>query len=88
MYSCIQFAPFGSTPITLILGFKSFAKFDKMDFVFQKATELGIAKLTPFTSEHSSFKLSAGDKQDKKLSHWQGILESACEQCGLNIWIP
>jgi 16S rRNA (uracil1498-N3)-methyltransferase len=64
---------------------QSFAKFDKMDFVFQKATELGITKLTPFTSEHSSFKLSAGNKQDKKLSHWQGILESACEQCGLNI---
>lgn len=64
---------------------QSFAKFDKMDFVFQKATELGIATITPFTSEHSSFKLSAGDKQDKKLSHWQGIIESACEQCGLNI---
>ncbi len=64
---------------------QSFAKFDKMDFVFQKATELGIARLTPFTSEHSSFKLTGNDKQDKKLSHWQGILESACEQCGLNI---
>ena len=64
---------------------QSFAKFDKMDFVFQKATELGITKLTPFTSEHSSFKLSASDKQDKKLAHWQGIVESACEQCGLNI---
>lgn len=64
---------------------QSFAKFDKMDFVFQKATELGIATLTPFTSEHSSFKLSANDKQDKKLSHWQSIIESACEQCGCNI---
>ncbi len=64
---------------------QSFAKFDKMDFVFQKATELGISKLTPFTSEHSSFKLTGNDKQDKKLAHWQGILESACEQCGLNI---
>lgn len=64
---------------------QSFAKFDKMDFVFQKATELGITQLTPFTSEHSSFKLNSDDKQDKKLSHWQSILESACEQCGLNI---
>ncbi len=64
---------------------QSFAKFDKMDFVFQKATELGVNRITPFTSEHSSFKLSAGDKQDKKLSHWQSVIESACEQCGLNI---
>lgn len=64
---------------------QSFAKFDKMDFVFQKATELGITQLTPFTSEHSSFKLNSGEKQDKKLSHWQSIIESACEQCGLNI---
>lgn len=64
---------------------QSFAKFDKMDFVFQKAVELGASRITPFMSEHSSFKINASDKQDKKLEHWQGILESACEQSGLNI---
>ncbi|OYQ74710.1 16S rRNA (uracil(1498)-N(3))-methyltransferase [Wohlfahrtiimonas chitiniclastica] len=63
---------------------QSFAKFDKMDFVFQKAVELGVNRITPFMSEHSSFKLNDSDKQEKKLSHWQGILESACEQSGLN----
>lgn len=64
---------------------QSFAKFDKMDFVFQKAVELGVTHITPFTSEHSSFKLNTSDKQDKKLQHWQGIIESACEQSGLNL---
>ncbi len=62
---------------------QSFSKGDKMDFTIQKATELGVSRITPFLSEHSSFKLDK-EKQDKRLQHWQSIIESACEQCGLN----
>lgn len=57
---------------------------DRMDWVLQKATELGVTKITPLITERTEVKLS-GERADKKLSHWQQTIISACEQCQRNI---
>lgn len=56
---------------------------EKMDFTLQKATELGIARIQPLASERSVVKLS-GERADKRVAHWQGVVIAACEQCGRN----
>jgi 16S rRNA (uracil1498-N3)-methyltransferase len=56
---------------------------DRMDWIVQKATELGVDALTPLLTERTEVKL-AGDRAAKKIHHWQQIAISACEQCGRN----
>ncbi len=57
---------------------------ERMDFVMQKATELGVQKITPLITDHSVVKL-APKRANKRLQHWRGIAASACEQSGRNI---
>jgi len=56
---------------------------DRMDWMVQKATELGVNVLTPLFTERTEVKL-AGERAAKKIHHWQQIAISACEQCGRN----
>ncbi len=56
---------------------------DKMDWVIEKAVELGISRLVPVSAQRSILKLS-GPRLEKRLAHWQGIIEAASEQCGRN----
>lgn len=56
---------------------------DKMDLVIQKAVELGVARIQPVVTERSVVRLD-GDRAQKRLAHWQGVVVSACEQCGRN----
>lgn len=58
-------------------------KAKKMDFIVQKATELGVSHIIPVISERSVPKIE--DKTDKKLSHWQKIAKEAAEQSGRTI---
>ena len=64
--------------ITLLQGI---ARGEKMDWILQKATELGIARILPASSDRSEVKLDA-QRADKRLLHWRGIVASACEQSG------
>ena len=57
---------------------------DKMDFVLQKATELGVSAITPLVTERTEVKLS-GERLQKKMQHWQQVVISACEQSQRNI---
>ncbi|NNJ90336.1 MAG: 16S rRNA (uracil(1498)-N(3))-methyltransferase [Gammaproteobacteria bacterium] len=57
------------------------SKGDRLDFAFQKATELGVSEITPLFTEYATLKLNA-ERLKKKTSHWQGIIHSACEQSG------
>ena len=57
---------------------------ERMDWVLQKATELGVTKITPLMTERTEVKLG-GERADKKMEHWQQILISACEQCQRNL---
>ena len=54
---------------------------DRMDFVVQKATELGVKRITPVLCEYGVVKLDSA-RADKRRDHWQKIATSACEQSG------
>lgn len=58
---------------------------DKMDWVVQKAVELGAAAIQPLQAKRSVVRL-AGDREraEKRTTHWQQVAVSACEQCGRN----
>ena len=86
------------SPLRLALAI-AISRGDRMDWVVQKATELGVASISPLTTERTEVKLK-GDRADKKHRHWQQVIISACEQCGrnqlpelqplgsLNQWLP
>ncbi len=56
---------------------------DKMDFVVQKAVELGVARIQPLASSRSVVRL-AGERAARRVEHWRQVAISACEQCGRN----
>ena len=56
---------------------------DRMDWLVEKATELGVASITPLVAERSVLKLK-GERAEKKIAHWQGVAIAAAEQCGRN----
>lgn len=57
---------------------------DRMDFLVEKATELGAAALQPLVAERSVLRL-AGERADKKRAHWQGVAIAAAEQSGRTV---
>ncbi len=66
--------------ITLAVGMPAN---DKMDWLVEKATELGVAAIQPLICERSVLRLR-GERADKKRAHWQAVAHSACEQSGRN----
>jgi len=56
---------------------------ERMDWLLEKATELGVASITPLMAERSVLRLK-GERAGKKLAHWRGVAIAACEQCGRN----
>ena len=64
--------------ITLLQGI---ARGEKMDLILQKATELGVTRILPASSERSEVKLDA-QRADKRVAHWREVVVSACEQSG------
>ncbi|MEM7503097.1 MAG: 16S rRNA (uracil(1498)-N(3))-methyltransferase [Pseudomonadota bacterium] len=57
------------------------ARGERMDFVVQKATELGVRRISPVFTDFSVVKLNA-ERAEKRLQHWENVVRSACEQCG------
>ena len=55
----------------------------KMDWIIEKAVELGAAAIQPLASRRCVVRLS-GERAEKKLAHWQGVIISASEQSGRN----
>ncbi len=66
--------------ITLIQALPSA---DKMDYIVQKAVELGVSRIIPTLSSRSIVRLPA-ERAEKKALHWRAIAAAACEQCGRN----
>lgn len=66
--------------ITLLQGI---SRGDRMDYVIQKATELGVSRVTPVHTEFSVVKLDE-KRAAKRMQHWRNVATSACEQCGRN----
>lgn len=56
---------------------------ERMDWLVEKATELGVASIQPLVTARSVLRLS-GERADKKVAHWQAVAVAACEQCGGN----
>ncbi|MFA5489646.1 MAG: 16S rRNA (uracil(1498)-N(3))-methyltransferase [Candidimonas sp.] len=69
-----------SLDITLAQGIPSG---DKMDWVIEKAVELGARRLTPIDAQRSIVQLR-GDRLAKRMQHWRRVAQSASEQCGRN----
>ena len=69
-----------SRPVHLLAGITAN---ERMDWLVEKATELGVASITPLVAERSVLKLK-GERAEKKLAHWQGVAVAAAEQCGRN----
>jgi 16S rRNA (uracil1498-N3)-methyltransferase len=70
------------SPLQLVLV-QALAAGDKMDWIVQKAVELGVAAIQPVQAERCVLRL-AGERADKRLAHWRQVAVSACEQCGRN----
>ncbi|OQW88633.1 MAG: 16S rRNA (uracil(1498)-N(3))-methyltransferase [Rhodoferax ferrireducens] len=56
---------------------------ERMDWLVEKATELGVASIQPLMTERSVLRLS-GERADKKVAHWHSVAVAGCEQCGGN----
>jgi 16S rRNA (uracil1498-N3)-methyltransferase len=67
-----------SLSITLAQGI---ARNDRMDFILQKSVELGVSRIQPLWMQRCQARVR-GERLEKRLQHWQGIIISACEQCG------
>jgi 16S rRNA (uracil1498-N3)-methyltransferase len=67
-----------SLTITLAQGI---ARNDRMDFILQKAVELGVSSIQPLWMQRCQARVS-GERLEKRMKHWQGVIVSACEQCG------
>ncbi|HKR46911.1 MAG TPA: 16S rRNA (uracil(1498)-N(3))-methyltransferase [Paraburkholderia sp.] len=56
---------------------------DKMDWLIEKAVELGATNFVPLTASRSVVRLS-GERAVRRQAHWQRIVQASCEQCGRN----
>ncbi len=56
---------------------------ERMDWLVEKATELGVASIQPLMTQRTVLRLS-NERAGKKTAHWQSIAVAACEQCGRN----
>lgn len=73
-------AAINESPLSLHL-LQPLCSSEKMDLCLQKATELGVHEITPFISSRVNINIS-GNRLDKKMLHWQSVIQSACEQSG------
>jgi len=62
--------------------YQSVLKGQKIEFLVQKCTELGVTEFTPFYSERCQLKKKELEKVRKKYDRWQRIIKEACKQCG------
>jgi len=70
------------TPYRLTLA-QGVAGGDKMDWLIEKAVELGVHRVMPLTTSKSVVRLQ-GERAVKRREHWQALARAACEQCGRN----
>lgn len=68
------------SPLRVVLA-QALARGEKMDWVIQKATELGVAAIAPVVTERTEVRLDA-ERANRRTAHWQGVAAAACEQSG------
>ena len=67
-----------SIDVSLLQGI---ARHDRMDVILQKSVELGVNSIQPLWMQRSQSHLK-GERLEKRIQHWHGVIISACEQCG------
>ncbi|MBZ0177832.1 MAG: 16S rRNA (uracil(1498)-N(3))-methyltransferase [Melioribacteraceae bacterium] len=70
------------SPLELILA-QALPSGDRMDWIVQKAVELGVARIQPLGAARSVVRLS-GERAARRVDHWRQVAIAACEQCGRN----
>jgi 16S rRNA (uracil1498-N3)-methyltransferase len=78
-----KYPPQKESPIKIVLG-QALPKAQKMDYIVQKATELGVDSIIPFYSVRTVPKLD-GTRQEKKGNRWEKIVLEATKQCGRTV---
>lgn len=68
------------SPLRIVLA-QALARGEKMDWVLQKATELGVTAIAPVVTERTEVRLGA-ERAEKRLAHWRAVIAAACEQSG------
>lgn len=71
------------SPLRIVLA-QAMSSSEKMDWVVQKATELGATEIQPVQTQRSVARL-AGPRAEKRAAHWHGVAVAASEQCGRNV---
>ena len=70
------------SPLDVTLA-QAIATNDAMDYAIRKAVELGAAAIQPLVTARSA-PLPSGERGERRLAHWRGVVVAACEQCGRN----
>lgn len=70
------------SPLELMLA-QALPSGDRMDWIVQKAVELGVARIQPLGAARSVVRLS-GERAERRVDHWRQVVIAACEQCGRN----
>ena len=70
------------SPLHIVLA-QAMTSSEKMDWIVQKATELGAAEIQPVQTQRSVAKLTS-ERAEKRAEHWRGVVIAACEQSGRN----
>ncbi len=80
--ACISTARLTSreSPLHVTLA-QAIARGEKMDWVIQKATELGVSEIVPIITERTEVRLHE-DRTERRMAHWLGVITASCEQCG------
>ncbi len=79
LVKCLEVIAESHEPAVRIVLAQGLVKGEKMDFIIQKAVELGVSRIVPLAMEHSVVRYD-GDKAAKKQQRWQKIAESAAKQ--------
>lgn len=75
--------PAPDAPLTLLQGI---VKGDTMEWIIEKAVELGVQRIVPVLTQRSVVRLNASEAA-KKREKWQRVALEACKQCG-QVWLP
>lgn len=67
-------------PLKLTLA-QGIARGEKMDWILQKATELGVTRIVPLVTDRTEVKLDE-ERAERRMLHWQSVIAGACEQSG------
>jgi 16S rRNA (uracil1498-N3)-methyltransferase len=68
------------SPLRITLA-QGIARGEKMDWILQKATELGVARIVPIVTDRTEVRLDA-ERAERRVAHWEAVVASACEQSG------